>query len=117
MEMFVNVPYIRERIAPLGDSFRIRLRGFRSFHLTDKHGRIESTAIADLSRSGIEINSTESKSMPVKVATSMGYVILDFDAIERFLDTGEQVAYETVLKACSEYWDEWETRGSASKQQ
>lgn len=112
LEMFVNVPYIRERISPLGDSFRILLHGFRSFHLTDRNGQIESTSIADLSHGGVQLNATDSQSMPVKIATSMGYVIFDFDEIELFLDTGERVAYETVLKSCSDYWDEWEARAN-----
>ncbi|MBI2510583.1 MAG: hypothetical protein HYV96_01275 [Opitutae bacterium] len=115
VEMFVNVPYIRERIEPLGDSFRISLRGFRSFQLTDADGKVQSSALVDLSRSGIEIFSTESTAMPVKVATTTGYLIFDFDELEIHLDTGERVSYETVFAASSDFWDEWEARANAAK--
>lgn len=107
VDMFINVPYIRERIEPLGDSFRISLLGFRSFQMTNADGEIHSSAVTDLSRGGIEILSTDSTSMPVKVATTIGYLIFDFNDLEISLDTGERVAYETVVKACSDYWDEW----------
>lgn len=115
VEMFVNVPYIRKRIEPLGDSFRISLRGFRSFQLTDAEGQVQSSAIDDLSRDGIEILSTESTAMPVKVATTSGYLVFDFDDLEIFLDAGERVSYETVFKASSDFWAEWEARANAAK--
>jgi hypothetical protein len=112
VDMFINVPYIRERIEPLGDSFRISLRGFRSFLMTDADDKIQSSAVTELSRGGIEILSADSTAMPVKVAMTTGYLIFDFNDLEISLDTGERVAYETVRKACSDYWDEWETRAN-----
>jgi len=109
--MFVSIPYLRERLKPLGDSFALRLRRFRGFELLDSEGRKKSSELQeDLARSGIEILSTESGAMPVKIATTMGYLVLDFDDIEIALDTGRVVPYEEVLQACTEYWDEWSAR-------
>lgn len=109
--MFVNIPYIRERMKPLGDSFALRLRGFRSFELLDSEGKKKGADLQeDLARNHIEILSTDSESMPVKISTTHGYVLLDFDALEIALDSGGEVSYEEVLKACTEYWDEWSAR-------
>jgi len=109
--MFVSIPYIRERISPLGDSFTLRLSGFRSFELRDSEGRKKSSDWReDLANNGIEILSAESETMPVKIATTQGYLVLDFDGIEIALDTGRVVPYEEVLQACSDYWDEWSAR-------
>jgi hypothetical protein len=109
--MFVSIPYVRERLKPLGDSFALRLRGFRGFELLDSDGTKKSADLQeDLARNGIEILSAESATMPVKIATTHGYLVLDFDDIEIALDTGGAVPYEDVLQACSEYWDEWSAR-------
>jgi hypothetical protein len=106
--MFVSIPYVRERLKPLGDSFALRLKGFRTFELLDSEGRKKSSDLQeDLARNGIEILSAESETMPVKIATTMGYLVLDFDDIEITLDTGRIVPYEEVLQASTEYWAEW----------
>jgi hypothetical protein len=109
--MFVSVPYIRERLKPLGDSFALRLGGFRGFELLDSDGKKRGSDIqVDLARNHIEILSTDSTAMPVKITTTHGYVVLDFDSLEIALDSGAIISYEEVLKACSEYWDEWSAR-------
>lgn len=106
--MFVSIPYVRERLKPIGDSFALRLRGFRGFQLLDGVGRKKSSDVQeDLAKNGIEISSAESETMPVKVATTAGYIVLDFDEIEITLDTGRFVSYEEVLQAATEYWEEW----------
>jgi hypothetical protein len=114
--MFVSIPYIRERILPLGDSFALRLSGFRGFELFDSEGRKKSSDLQDdLARNGIEILSTESETMPVRIATTHGYLMLDFDGLEISLDTGRVVSYEEVLHACSEYWEEWSARARTNE--
>lgn len=107
--MFVSIPYLRKRLSPVGDSFALRLRGFRELKLQDWDGQEQGSDLeADLAESGIEILSTESDTLPVKIATTQGFLILDFDSLEIALDTGSVVSYEDVLRVCSEYWDEWE---------
>lgn len=109
--MFVSIPYIRERLKPLGDSFALRLRGFRSFQLLDADGKAkDSDLMEDLARNGTEILSAASETMPVKIATTLGYLVLDFDDIEIALDTGRLVPYDEVLQAATKYWDEWSAR-------
>jgi len=61
--IFVSIPYIRERISPLGDSFVLRLAGFRYLELADIGGKKQSSDLADLSKSGIEILSCDSESI------------------------------------------------------
>ncbi len=107
LALFVNIPYLRVRLKPLGDSFSLRLSGLRLIEYSDYENKIKTSSLADTAVNGIEILSTESKGMPVKIETTMGILTLDFDSLEIRLDTGQIVAYETVLAACEAYWDEW----------
>ena len=65
--------------------------------------------------SGIEILSTESNSMPIKVATTQGSLTLDFDKLEIRLDTGQLVEYDTVYAACTEFWEEWSANAEKAR--
>ena len=109
--MFVSIPYIRERITPLGDSFILRLHGFHLLEFDD--GKNKHSDLAEISKSGIEILSTESKTMPVKISTTSGFLTLDFDRIDITTDTGRQVAYDEINRACSEFWEEWSIKAKA----
>src|SRR5688500_17259119 len=66
--MFVSIPYLRERITPLGDSFCLRLRGFRSIELAEFEGTAKTSDIAEIANAGLEILSTDTEKMPVRVA-------------------------------------------------
>jgi hypothetical protein len=113
--VFVSIPYIRERIPPLGDSFVLRLAGFRSVELADVEGRKKSSDFADLSKSGIEILSCDSKAMPVKIATTTGFLTLDFESVEIATDTGRVLAYSEVDRACSDFWEEWSAKAKEAQ--
>jgi hypothetical protein len=110
--MFVSIPYLRQRISPLGDSFSLRLCGFRSIEFSDFEGKEKTSSLDDIAKNGIEILSTESQAMPVKIATSSGFLTLDFDALEIRLDTGQLVEYEDLYRASEEYWDEWSAKNN-----
>lgn len=112
--MFVNIPYVRARLAPLGDSFCLRLHGFRSLELSDSDGR-KTSDLSGFAMSGIEINSTDSTSMPVKIATTSGYLTLDFDTLEIALDSGRVTNFREVDEACSSYWKEWSDKANQLK--
>ena len=60
-----------------------------------------------------EILNTESKSMPVVLHTSLGNLILEYEGIKYFLDSGTEIEYQTILSACSEYWEEWRNKYQA----
>ena len=53
--------------------------------------------------------------MPVKIAATRGYLVLDFDSIEIAHDTGRVVPSEEFLKAYSEYWDEWSAKAKKAQ--
>jgi len=108
--VFVSIPYLRGRLTPLGDSFALRLLGFRSVEIADGDGKTISTNLADLSNNGLEILGTESDSVPVKVLTTRGHLLLDFDALEVFLDTGRKVDVVEIDTASTAYWTEWEAQ-------
>jgi hypothetical protein len=105
--MFVCIPYLRRRIHPLGDSFRLRLGGFRSMRFENDIGD-SSTELSYVE--GYEILSTESHAMPAKINLAEGALTLDFECLEISLDTGQSISYEEVCRACEDYWDDWEKK-------
>ena len=109
--MFVSIPYIRERLTPLGDSFILRLSGFHSLEFDD--GKNRHSDLTEISKSGIEIFSTKSETMPVKIATTSGSLTLDFDHIEISTDTGRAVTYDEIYKACLEFWEEFSIKAKS----
>ena len=103
--MFVSIPYVRRRIQPLGDSFRLRLTGFRGMVFADD---IRDPPEAELEYiEGYEILEGKSNTMPATIQLAEGTLLLDFDSLEITLDTGQPISPEEVYRACSEYWDEW----------
>lgn len=115
LTMFVSIPYVRERIAPLGDSVVLHLRGLRTFVLLDSHGQVQSNDPLALSKEGYEILSTASDAMPVSVELSMGSMCLEFERLEVALDTGGTVGVSDIAAAHDEYWREFEANAAARK--
>lgn len=105
LTMFVSIPYLRRRLDPLGDSFVLTLSGITRLEFHDFDGTRE-TLQEQLDIGSPEILSTESDSMPVSIATSLGQLTLDFQSISFALDTGQAVEYEAIGKVCEEYWTE-----------
>jgi hypothetical protein len=103
--MFVSIPYVRRRIQPLGDSFRIRLGGFRGMLFS--YGSGDETH-SDLDYiEGFEILEAKSDTMPATIQLVEGTLMLDFDSLEISLDTGQPISPEEVYRTYEEYWDEW----------
>ena len=103
--MFVSIPYVRRRIQPVGDSFRIRLSGFRGMLFS--YGSSDETH-SDLDYiEGFEILEAKSDTMPATIQLVEGTLMLDFDSLEISLDTGHPISPEEVYRAYHEYWDEW----------
>ena len=105
--MFVCIPYVRRRIEPLGDSFRLRLGGFRSIHFANDIG--DSCSELDYVE-GYEILALLSETMPAKIQLAEGTLTLDFDTLDISLDSGQAIAYEEVLRVAQAYWDEFAAR-------
>ena len=104
--LFVSIPYLRRRLAPLGDSFVLALKGVRQIAFQNFDGTI-STIEDEMNLSTPEILRTDSESMPISVETTTGKLLLDFEGIEFRLDTGQPVDFETLETVCRDYWDEW----------
>jgi hypothetical protein len=102
--MFVSIPYVRRRIQPLGDSFRLRLGGFRGLVLDNEIGSTHSD-IEDLE--GLIILECLSDTMPVIIQVASGKLMLDFDSLEICLDNGQAISAEEIYRAYDAYWDEW----------
>ena len=114
--MFVNIPYVRSRLKPIGDSFVLKLGGLRSIEFVNYNG--ESISFEEeLDLIQIEILSTDSKELPVSVATTDGFLKLDFETLNLFLDTGQEVQYSDILQASENYWSEWEAKSKNAEQQ
>ena len=103
--MFVNIPYIRSRLKPLGDSFMLKLGGLKHIEFEDYEG-VSTSIIEELELIQIEILSTNSENMPISIATTDGFLKLDFETLNIYLDTGQEVQYSDVLKASEDYWNE-----------
>lgn len=116
LAMFVSIPYLRRRFEPPGRSFLLLLRGFRAIEHVDYEGNNRTSDTNEIENLGIEILSPESDGVPVKVSTTQGYLTLDFDALEIFLDTGQQVDFEALDLACRAYWHEWETQAGQDQE-
>ena len=102
--MFVSIPYVRRRIEPLGDSFRLRLSGFRNMRFDNNVGDICSE-LREIE--GYEILEVLSESMPAKIQLAQGTLTLDFDSLEISLDTGQPIGAEEIYRASEQYWNEW----------
>jgi len=106
--MFVSIPYVRRRLRPLGDSFRLRLRGFR--------GMVFANDIRDPPETELEtiesyvILEAKSDTMPATIQLAQGTLMLDFDSLEISLDTGQPISAEEVYRAYEDYWAEWSKR-------
>jgi hypothetical protein len=107
--IFVSIPYLRRRLQPLGDSFVLTLSGVKQLQLRDFSGTVSSLRDA-LEHAAPEILSSDSEEMPLTVETTGGQLLAAFDEVHFALDTGEDVAYETIEQVCREYWDEWSSK-------
>ena len=106
--MFVSIPYVRRRIQPLGDSFRVRLGGFRGMAFSYD---IDQKTFTELDYiEGFEILEVLSDTMPAMIQLAEGKLMLDFDSLEISLDSGQRVEYEEVRQFAQEYWDELAAR-------
>jgi hypothetical protein len=106
--MFISIPYVRRCIAPLGDSFRLRLGGFRGMLFASDHG---SATYSDLDHiEGFEILNAKSETFPLTIQLTAGTLMLDFDSLDISLDSGQSVTYEEVRRVAQDYWDEFATR-------
>jgi hypothetical protein len=115
LTMFVNIPYLRRRLNPLGDSFVLTLAGVRQAECRGFGGAalLSSSLREELEIGTPEILKTESESMPLTIETTMGQLILDFQSIRFALDTGQEVGYETIERVCDEYWSEWKAKSDS----
>ena len=107
--IFINIPYLRRRIKPLGDSFVITLSGVKQITFQDFDGQTSSLE-NELELSTPEILQTDSETMPIYIATTAGTLILNYESINFNLDTGQPVEFETIEVICREYWEEWSKR-------
>lgn len=113
LTMFVNIPWLRRRIEPIGDSFVLLFEGLKILEYEDTDGA--KTSLRDeLDVCSIEILSTPSKLMPVTVMMTMGQLTLDYENINFKLDTGQEIDFETIDRLCEEYWAEWKDRAEQS---
>ena len=109
LTMFVNIPHLRRRIPPLGDSFVLTLSGLSRIEFRDFSDSV-SKLREEIDFGSPEILYTDSDSMPISIATTNGELILDFESISFALDTGQVVEFEDIDRVCEEFWTEWENK-------
>jgi hypothetical protein len=109
LTMFVNIPYVRQRLQPLGDSFRLRLYGFRSIKFSNDIGD-SSSDLSDIAESQLIIISALGETQPVQIEVAQGTLVIDFESLDIALDSGQLISYEQLASAAEEYWNAWEAR-------
>jgi hypothetical protein len=101
--IFVSIPYLRRRIPPLGDSFVLKLTGVTTCEF--RHFDGETTSLEKALQVGEpEVLSTDSVTFPLTIHTTMGQLVLAFEDVSYFLDSGEATTFEAIQKAATEYW-------------
>ena len=115
LTMFVNIPYLRRRMKPLGDSFVLTIEEVMRIDFRDFDGKLETIQEA-IDTGSPEILSTDSEDMPIKIFTTLGELILDFENIHFALDTGQKIDFASINKTCEDYWDEWEEKTKRNQQ-
>jgi hypothetical protein len=109
---FVHIPYIRRRISPIGVCFVLKLSGVKSCTFKDFDGNEESISKIFNSNSP-DILNVESEEMPITISTTFGTLILEYESVNVYLESGLEIDYETISNACSEYWEEWGSKNKA----
>lgn len=104
LTMFVNIPFMRQLLKPLGDSFVLTLGGVRQVEFRGYDGKGPPSPLQEELRYSPVILEIKSESMPITIETTIGHLILDFESISFALDTGQLIDYETIEKAHDEYW-------------
>lgn len=113
LTMFVSIPYLRRRLAPLGDSFVLTLKGVRLFEFRNFDNTPDPQ---QLELGSPEILGTDSDSVPVSIDTTLGKLVIDFDSVGLATDTGQAVTFETVNRIAEEYWSEWKARTAKARE-
>jgi hypothetical protein len=96
-------------LKPLGDSFVLELEGVTECYFEPFEGG-KSKLCGEIEIASIEILSTDSDTMPVSIITTMGQLILKYEQIHFLLDTGQEVDFKTIYRACKEYWDDFKAK-------
>jgi hypothetical protein len=109
MQLVVRIPYLRRRVQPSGDSFVLSLEGVTLVDFQDFDGHHTSLR-EEIEKRCPKILSTDSESMPVRVWTTTGPLMLDFKHIKFSLDSGQEIDFETIDRVSLEYWTEFEER-------
>jgi len=105
----VNIAYLRRRFSPEGDSFVITLRNCTILQLKPYNEPVE-TDFQKIVSSKVEFLSTESSDCPIKLATTVGELEIDFQTFELSLDTGAIISYDQLDEASRNYWDAFASR-------
>jgi len=114
LTIFVHIPYLRKRIEPIGVCFVLKLSGVKSYKFFDFDGK-EEELNESLNAMGIEILSASSigAAMPVEIQTSLGTIVFEYENIGLYLESGNEVSFEAIEKASTEYWQEWSEKTKA----
>lgn len=112
--LFVNIPYLRRRLQPLGDSIILELH--QPTRVSFEHFDGEFEPLEDVLELGrLDILGTESNGMPVVIDTSLGRLTLAFERLELALDTADSIQFDTLDRVATEYWTEWEQKAKAAR--
>jgi hypothetical protein len=105
--VFVSIPYVRRRMKPIGDSFKLVFYGVSQFEYVGNDGSIAPIE-EEIENCPLTVLHTESKEFPVRVVTTMGDIIANYTDFEIYLDVGKRIEISELFREFDRYWDEWE---------
>jgi len=112
LHLVVAIQYLAEVLQPGSQELLIVLHDCSTFEYTDWE---TGTPTTELSRiQGIEILSTDSKSLPAKISTPEGDLMADFTSFSLKLADGTPCSVEQLRQAAESYWEKFSSRTGQS---
>ena len=109
----VAIPYLRRFFMPAGDGFRVDLLGCTGGVIEFWDDSPPSQDLGRLNDLQPEILSAEAQPDGlIRVCIDGGFITLGYREVRLALDTGPAITLHQLIAAASQYWDEFERRGT-----
>jgi hypothetical protein len=106
VRLFIEIPYLRKMFPGEGEGFFVHLKGCSSIAFRP-YDRPSVETLDGIVKAEPEILDVESTA-PVILGCTDGTLSMSYQSASVSLNTGEDVGYPQLLKACEDYWNAWE---------
>jgi hypothetical protein len=115
LQLRINIPYLRNMFPGDGEDILLNLENCTLFQMEIWDEEITTSDHKKIVATETEILSTESDDVPVKIFSTNGTLLLDFESFTISLDSGEQITFEELGDTCDLYWKNWKKETEAKK--